>query len=571
MWCRSTEIWFDFILFKISGKTRTQVFSRDTAELEQDITLDELKLALSKSSNQSAPGEDGVGYRLYKMLWDKIGPLLVMSANEIMATGQLPSYFQTVIISLIPKPEKDDTFIQNYRPISLINCGLRLISGVLNNRLQKALADIITYEQVGFMSGRHIDNNIQKLKYVYEDILVRKNKHAHILLLDFEKAFDRVSHRYMEKVLKKIRVGPRMRNILMSITTQQRAKLRINNFYSRSFPLHQGTRQGNPVSPLLFNICLEPFLYYLTQHIRGYPLSFLPVFKNVQLLSYADDLTVFINDTTEDVDIFWNLLCDYEKVSNARINVDKTMDYSLSSDLNKLPFPHKTIGVNDLRYLGVDMQSFSWKTFTDSILKGLWNTELTEAPIHLRALGFNTYIFSKLYFRDIHCAMASHDIKYLKTRIKTFFKGIGYNTLTALPTQGGFGLLDLGQQLKGRRAKYVWESLSNVTDWNFLVFRSKLQQFVNEQSDSYNNNSIRILTIPWFSFLTRLTINYKGQDIAQYIRNSSIFNSTEKAYLSAWFELVRPIRDQFVAQPISYPHFDYLNLINPSIAPPLPK
>lgn len=94
------------------------------------------------------------------------------------------------------------------------------------------------------------------------------------------------------------------------------------------------------------------------------------------------------------------------------------------------------------------------------------------------------------------------------------------------------------------------ESLSNVTNWNFLAFRSKLQQSVNEQSDSYNNSSIRILAIPWYAFLIRLTINYKGQD--QFIPNSVIFNPTEKAYLSASFEIARVIRCQFVAQPIAY-------------------
>lgn len=98
----------------------------------------------------------------------------------------------------------------------------------------------------------------------------------------------------------------------------------------------------------------------------------------MQLLSYADDLTAFLNDTTDDIEIFWKLLSDYETVSNAELNVDKTMDYSLSRDLIRLSFPRKTIGVDHLRYLVVD-KSFSWKAFTNSILKGLWSTELIEA------------------------------------------------------------------------------------------------------------------------------------------------------------------------------------------------
>ena len=542
-------------------------------ELEKDITLDELKLVLTRCSNQSAPGDDGAGYRLYKMLWEQVGPLLLSCANEIMNTGILPPYFAKVIISIIPKPDKDITFIQNYRPISLINCGSRIISGVLNDRLQESLEDIITAEQVGFMKGRHMDNHIQKFKYIYEDIISSENRHAHIWLLDFNKAFDRVSHTYLRRVLQKFNIGPRMSNILLLITTQQYAKIRINNYESGIIPLEQGTRQGNPVSPLLFNLCLEPFLYYLQQQLQGYALSYYPFSQNYKLLAYADDLTLFLDDSTNDTAIFWELLGKYEAVSNAHLNVDKTTRYCLGSQPTTGHFKCKDLNTDDLKYLGIQMKSFTWKEYTSMLIAGLWSQELMELPIHLRAAGFNTYIFSKLYFRDLHQAMTKSDVKYLTSQIKLlFFKGIGEDIVTSLNVQGGFGLLNLGKQLSGRRAQYVWHTLTNVTDWNFNIFRYKLQEFVNKLADSYQASTDSILAIPWYKFLTGLTLNYQGRDISTMVDESDIFTNTEKVYLEAWFDLIGSLRKTYTAQPSHFSHDEYRDFFGtpPStILPPL--
>ena len=74
-----------------------------------------------------------------KNLWGVCGPALVKEANKIRKTGNLPKDFQRIIITLIPKHGNSIKEINNVRPISLINCALRLISSVVNRRIQKAM------------------------------------------------------------------------------------------------------------------------------------------------------------------------------------------------------------------------------------------------------------------------------------------------------------------------------------------------------------------------------------------------------------------------------------------------
>ncbi|KAG7661177.1 uncharacterized protein J8A68_005310, partial [[Candida] subhashii] len=169
--------------------------------------------------------------------------------------------------------------------------------------------------------------------------------------------------------------------------------------------------------------------------------------------------------------------------------------------------------------------------------------------------------------------MTKSDVKYLTSKIKSsFFKGIGEDIVTSLNVQGGFGLLNLGKQLSGRRAQYVWHTLTNVTDWNFNIFRYKLQEFVNKSADSYQASTDSILAIPWYKFLTGLTLNYQGRDISTMVDQSDIFTNTEKVYLEAWFDLIGSLRKTYTAQPSHFSHDEYRDFFGspPStILPPL--
>ena len=91
-----------------------------------------------------------------------------------------------------------------------------------------------------------------------------KNKNHMIISIDAEKAFDKIQHPFMIKTLQKVSIGGTYFNIIKAIHDKPTANIMLNGEKLKAFPLRSGTRQGCPLSPLLFNIVLE----VLTMAIR---------------------------------------------------------------------------------------------------------------------------------------------------------------------------------------------------------------------------------------------------------------------------------------------------------------
>ena len=104
------------------------------------------------------------------------------------------------IITLIPKGNKSRHLLKNWRPISLLNVIYKLASGCIANRLKNVLPFLIHESQTGFLSGRFIGENIRLL---YDTLLYTELKDipGMLLVVDFEKAFDSVSHNFLFSVL----------------------------------------------------------------------------------------------------------------------------------------------------------------------------------------------------------------------------------------------------------------------------------------------------------------------------------------------------------------------------------
>jgi hypothetical protein len=102
---------------------------------------------------------------------------------------------------LICKPQKTPQKIQNFRPISLLNIDAKILNKVLANRIQEHIKTIIHPDQVGFILGIQGWFNIQKSIKVIHYINKLKDKNCMIISLDAEKAFDKIQHPFMIKVL----------------------------------------------------------------------------------------------------------------------------------------------------------------------------------------------------------------------------------------------------------------------------------------------------------------------------------------------------------------------------------
>ena len=137
--------------------------------------------------------------------------------------------------------------------------------------------------------------NICKSINVIHHISRTKNKNHMIISNDAEKAFDKIQQRFMLKTLNKLSINRTYHKMIKAIYDKPTANIILNGQKLEAFPLKSGTRQGCPLSPLLFNIVLEVLARIIRQEkeIKGNQLGK----EEVKLSLFADDMTVYLEDT----------------------------------------------------------------------------------------------------------------------------------------------------------------------------------------------------------------------------------------------------------------------------------
>ena len=112
-------------------------------------------------------------------------------------------------------------------------------------------------------------DNICKSITIIHHINNSKDKNHMIISIDVEKAFDKVQHPFLIKTLSKVGIKGAFLNIIKAIYERHTANIILNGQKLRAFPLRSGTRQGCPLSPLLFNIVLEDLATAIRQEKRN--------------------------------------------------------------------------------------------------------------------------------------------------------------------------------------------------------------------------------------------------------------------------------------------------------------
>ena len=242
------------------------------------------------------------------------------------------------------------------RPVSLINVDSKILSKVLARRLEGYLPSLINEDQTGFIRGRFSYSNVRRLLNVVQYSSQMQHR-ALGISLDAEKAFDRVEWAFMWDVLDRFGLGEGLINWIKLIYHSPEACVLTNGVRSSPFPLCRGTRQGCPLSPLLFALTLEPLAECIrnSKDIHGVTLG-----KTTHKIAlYADDVLLFLSNPEISVPATLSIIDTYGSISGYKVNYTKSEavplgNYGSTSSVGNFPFRWATSG---FVYLGIKVSA----------------------------------------------------------------------------------------------------------------------------------------------------------------------------------------------------------------------
>lgn len=223
---------------------------------------------------------------------------LLQLCKNFCVHNALPPGTNSSFVILIPKNNSLKS-LNEYMPINLINSSLKILTKVLATRLSSILSGLVADSQSAIINGRHLADSIAVVSEIAHSIQNHK-VNGLIIKLDFYKAFDSVRWSFLLQASESFGFPKKWVEWIRTIISTARMSVLINGSPTKEFKMQKGLRQGNPLSPLLFNLVAEILHLLLLKAeniglISGIKLGSGSTLSHLQ---FADDTILFMDNTS---------------------------------------------------------------------------------------------------------------------------------------------------------------------------------------------------------------------------------------------------------------------------------
>ena len=243
------------VLDQFLGNPNIAAFSvEERLSCEGEITTEECVKALDTFDNGKTPGNDGIPVEFYKTFWNSVGLFMTEVFNHSFELGQMSNSQKQAVVTLIDKKRKDRMFLENWRPISLINVDSKIATKVIANRIKNVLPGIIHSNQSGFMKGRFIGETARSILDIIAHTESSKLPGV-LLFIDFEEAFDSIEHNFLYKALERFNFGPSFIKWFQTFYNNLSSCVLNNGFFLIFFSTRKGCKTGGPIVTIFISNC----------------------------------------------------------------------------------------------------------------------------------------------------------------------------------------------------------------------------------------------------------------------------------------------------------------------------
>ncbi|XP_026399241.1 uncharacterized protein LOC113295102 [Papaver somniferum] len=334
------------------------ISKEESLSMDRIPTPEEIKQVVFDLGADSAPGPDGFSVCFYRHCWDTIKEDLIKDIIFCWNTGHIPNGVNSSMIILLPKVRGANT-LRNFRLIGLSNFFFKIFTKILASRLGSVLDNLVSEEQVAFMKGRNIHENISLASEMVNEIHIKRKDGNIVLKLDISQAFDTVSWSFVMEVFRRYGFSEKWCTWILHILNSARISILLNGSPEGYFKINSGLRQGDPLSPLIFFLIEDVLSRNITKLFPEKKMSHMVTRGGISptRLFFADDIMIFCKGNLRSLHNMVDLLGKYQRASGQIVCRQNSKIYYGGGSLSRRKYLADYLGmsVTNLpdRYLGV--------------------------------------------------------------------------------------------------------------------------------------------------------------------------------------------------------------------------